>query len=200
MNFKFGVIKKNQILASMVVLMLVVAGYLNYTYDPTKDYNMELTGVMSNNLGDTYLVESSSISTSEVSSNIDEISQTIEASGKVTTAEEYFASTRMERENLFAEQKETYEKMLTNVALDEAERTFAQEQIQKINSKKNALTIAENLIKLKGFKDVVILLNEDSTNVIVIAEKLTEEEKADIENIVVTELKVDSSKLNIQNL
>ena len=37
MNFKFGVIKKNQILASMVILMLVVAGYLNYTYDPTKN-------------------------------------------------------------------------------------------------------------------------------------------------------------------
>ena len=37
MNFRFGVIKKNQILASMVVLMLVVAGYLNYTYDPTNN-------------------------------------------------------------------------------------------------------------------------------------------------------------------
>ena len=56
MNFKVSVIKKNQILASLVVLMLVIAGYLNYTYDPTKDYDTELTGVMSNNLGDAYLV------------------------------------------------------------------------------------------------------------------------------------------------
>ena len=200
MNFKFGVIKKNQILASMVVLMLVVAGYLNYTYDPTKEYHTELTGVMSNNLGDTYLVDSSSISTALVDSNMDDISQTIEASSKVTTAEEYFAETRMERENTFAEQKETYEKMLTNMALDETQRNFAQEEIQKINAKKNAITIAENLIKLKGFKDVVILLNEDSTNVIVVSETLTDEQKADIENIVLTELKVDSSKLHIRNI
>ena len=36
-SYKKVNIKKNQILASMVVLMLIVAGYLNYTYDPTKD-------------------------------------------------------------------------------------------------------------------------------------------------------------------
>lgn len=200
MNFKFGVIKKNQILASMVVLMLVVAGYLNYTYDPTKDYETELTGVMSNNLGDTYLVDSSSISTTAVDSNIDDISNVIEASGKVTTAEEYFAQTRMERDNSFAEQKETYEKMLVNTSLDEEQKNFAQQEIQKINTKKNAITIAENLIKLKGFKDAVILLNEDSTNVIVVSEKLTEEQKKDIESVVITELKVDSNKLHIQNI
>ena len=200
MNFKFGVIKKNQILASMVVLMLVVAGYLNYTYDPTKDYDQELTGVMSNNLGDTYLVESSSISTNSVTSNMDDISKTIEASGKVTTAEEYFATTRMERENSFAEQKETYEKMLSNSSLEEAQRNFAQEEMTKINIKKNAVSIAENLIKLKGFKDVVILLNEDRVNVIVMDDELTNEEKEDIESIVMTELKVDESKLQIRNL
>ena len=94
MNFRVSVIKKNQILASMVVLMLVVAGYLNYTYDPTKDYETEITGVMSNNLGDAYLVDSSS-----VSSNIDDIVDTVEASAKVTTAEEYFANSKMERDN-----------------------------------------------------------------------------------------------------
>lgn len=200
MNFKFGVIKKNQILASMVVLMLIVAGYLNYTYDPTKEYNMELTGMMSNNLGDTYLVDSSSISTTEVSSNMDEISNAIEASGKVTTAEEYFATTRMEREAMFDEQRETYEKMLMNSSIDDAQKNVAQEEISKINAKKNAIIIAENLIKLKGYKDVVILLNEDITNVIVLSENLTEDEKEEIENIVMTELKVDKSKLHIRNL
>lgn len=200
MNFKFGVIKKNQILASMVVLMLVVAGYLNYTYDPTKNYETELTGVISNNLGDTYLVDSSGISTTSLDSNIDDISNAIEASGKVSTAEEYFAQTRIERDNSFAEQKETYEKMLTNASLDESQKNFAQQEIQKINTKKNAITIAENLIKLKGFKDAVILQNEDSTNVIVISEKITEEQMKNIEDIILTELKVDGTKLHIQNI
>lgn len=85
MNFRVSVIKKNQIITSMVILMLVVAGYLNYTYDPSKNYDVELAETMTNNLGDAYLVDSSSIST-----NMDSIAQSIEASSKVTTAEEYF--------------------------------------------------------------------------------------------------------------
>lgn len=199
MNFKFGVIKKNQILASMVVLMLIIAGYLNYTYDPTKGYNTELTGMISNNLGDTYLVDSSSISTA-ISTNMDEITEVIEASGKVTTTEEYFASTRIERENSFAEQKETYEKILTNPNVDDSQRDLAQKEIAKINSQKNAIIIAENLIKLKGYKDAVILQNEDSINIVLIAEELSDEDRKEIENIVITELKADRSKINIRNL
>ena len=195
MNFKVSVIKKNQILASMVVLMLIVAGYLNYTYDPTKNYDVELTGVMSNNLGDAYLVDSSSIST-----NMDDISQSIETGTKVTTAEEYFASTRMERENSFDEQLETYEKMLENNSLDETQKKFAQTEITKINNTKNAIIISENLIKLKGFKDVVILVNESSTNVIVLAEKLTDEEVSQIQNIILNELKIDIDDLHIRTL
>ena len=195
MNFKFSVIKKNQILASMVVLMLVVAGYLNYTYDPTKDYNVELTGVMSNNLGDAYLVDSSS-----VSSNMDDISESIEASAKVATAEEYFASTRIERETSFDEQLETYQDMLLNNELDSAQKEFAQGEIARINNVKNAIIIAENLIKLKGFKDVVILVNDGSTNVVVMAEELTESQVSQIQNIVVSELKVDVDELHIRTL
>ena len=200
MNFKFGVIKKNQILASMVVLMLVVAGYLNYTYDPTKEYQTELTGVMSNNLGDTYLVDSSSISTLALESNVEEASKVIEASGKVTTAEEYFATTRMERENTFDEQKETYEKMLTNSSIEESQKSYAQSEITKINRQKNAITIAENLIKLKGYKDVVILVNDGSVNVIVMAESLSDSQKVEIENIVITELQVEKNQLHVQNI
>lgn len=195
MNFKVSVIKKNQILASMVVLMLVVAGYLNYTYDPSKNYEDELTGVMSNNLGDAYLVDSSSVST-----NINDIVDAVEATAKVTTAEEYFASTRMERENSYAEQIENYEHILANTAISNEQKIFAQTEISKINNTKNAIVIAENLIKLKGFNDVVILVNDNSVNVIVMADELSESEVMQIQNIVVSELNVDLDNLHIRTL
>lgn len=195
MNFKVSVIKKNQILASLVVLMLVIAGYLNYTYDPTKDYDTELTGVMSNNLGDAYLVDSSSIST-----NIDNIVESVEASTKVTTAEEYFATTRMERENSYAEQLESYEDILSNASISSEEKSFAQTEITKINNTKNAIIIAENLIKLKGFKDVVIMVNNGSVNVIVRADKLEDKEVSQIQSIIMGELKVEPENLHIKSL
>ena len=195
MNFKVSVIKKNQILTSMVVLMLIVAGYLNYTYDPTKDYDIEVTGVMSNNLGDAFLVDSSSVST-----NMDDIVEKIEASTKAATAEEYFSSTRMERENSFAKQLENYENILSNISMSDEQKRFAQEEITRINNTQNAITIAENLIKLKGFKDVVILVNGDSVNIVVMAEELDDTAITQIQNIASTELKVDSSNLHIRNL
>lgn len=195
MNFRVSVIKKNQILASMVVLMLIVAGYLNYTYDPTKDYETELTGVMSNNLGDAYLVDSSSINT-----NIDDIEQSIEASAKVATAEEYFANTRIERDNVFDEQIENYEEILENSNIKSEEKSFAQTEISRINNTKNAIVIAENLIKLKGFKDAVILINEDSANVIVMAENLSDKEVVQIQNIVINELKINLDNLHISTI
>lgn len=195
MNFKVSVIKKNQILASMVILMLIVAGYLNYTYDPTKDYETEITGVMSNNLGDAYLVDSSSIST-----NMDDIVDSVEASTKVTTAEEYFANSRMERDNSFAEQLENYEEILSNDDIKSEEKSFAQAEISRINNTKNAIVIAENLIKLKGFKDVIILVNDDSVNVVVMAEKLSDNEVAQIQNIVINELKVNLDNLHISTI
>ena len=195
MNFKVSVIKKNQILASMVILMLVVAGYLNYTYDPTKNYDEELTGVMSNNLGDTLLVDSSSIST-----NIDDITDSVEASTKVATAEEYFANARMERNNSYAEQLENYENILTNNSLDDAQKEFAKQEITRINNTKNAIAIAENLIKLKGFEDSVILVNENSVNVIVLADKLEENQVTQIQNIISNELKVDIDNLHISTI
>ena len=157
MNFKVSVIKKNQILASLVVLMLVIAGYLNYTYDPTKDYDTELTGVMSNNLGDAYLVDSSSVST-----NIDNIVESVEASTKVTTAEEYFATTRMERENSYAEQLESYEDILSNASISSKEKSFAQTEITKINNTKNA--IISHTVDTRYVANIIIATLSDGTN------------------------------------
>lgn len=195
MNFKFGVITKNQILASMIVLMLVVAGYLNYTYDPTKNYETELTGVIGNNLGDAYFVDNSN-----VDSNVEEVGEKIEATAKLTTAEEYFSETRMERDNSFAEQLETYEKILYNNNLSSEDKKFASDEITNINNRKNAIIIAENLIKLKGFKDVVILINEENVNVIVRSDELTDSEALQIQNILTSELKVKIENLHIRTI
>ena len=68
----FKVIKKNQILIVAVSLMLVVAGYLNYQYDPNSVYDVELTGVIEDP-GDAIYVSTPNVETNidalEVSSN-----------------------------------------------------------------------------------------------------------------------------------
>ena len=50
-----------------------------------------------------------------------------------------------------------------------------------------------------GFEDAIILVNEDSINVIVDSENLKSEEVAKIQNIIVNEFSIDISKVHISN-
>ena len=59
--------------------------------------------------------------------------------------------------------------------------------------------IAENLIKNKGFKDVVIFVNNDSISVVVRAEKLQESDIAQIQSIVQRELNAKVENIHISN-
>lgn len=188
MGITFKVIKKNQILVVAVALMLVVAGYLNYQYDPNSVYDVELTGVIEDNLGDAVFVNSVG-----VESNIDEISSSIQTSA----SEEYFIQTKIDRTNSYAEQIEIYEKMLENPNVSEEQKQVAQEQIKKINSERDAITISENLIKLKGFDRALILVNDKSINVVIEEEELTSKQIAQIQNIIQHEFNVELENIHI---
>ena len=59
--------------------------------------------------------------------------------------------------------------------------------------------ISENLIKNKGFEDVVILVNNGKVNVIVKYSNLTKEQISQIQNIVERELNVTVSDINISS-
>ena len=59
--------------------------------------------------------------------------------------------------------------------------------------------ISENLIKLKGFEETVILVNDNSINIIVDAENLNSNEVAQIQNIILNEFSVDIKNIHIIN-
>jgi hypothetical protein len=59
--------------------------------------------------------------------------------------------------------------------------------------------VAEELIKLKGFDDVVIYETNDIVSVIVRISVLTDAQVAQIQNIVSRELSVQVSNINISN-
>lgn len=184
MNFKFTVIKKNQILAVAVTMMLVMAGYLNYRYDPTKPFDVELTGKIEDNLGDAIFVNSTNIE-----ENITEVI--------AKNNNDYFAQTRIERANTYAEQIETYENIIVSNSVSDEQKNKAQEEINRINKIRNSITIAENLIKLKGFEEVVILVNTSSINVIIDNVEPSKEQLAQIQNIVSREFEIEIEKIHI---
>ena len=79
------------------------------------------------------------------------------------------------------------------------QKAIATQEITNITNKKNSILICENLIKNKGFKDVVILENNGNVSVIVKSTSLSQEQISKIQNIVSRELNVEMSNISISN-
>ena len=211
--------KRNQLIVIVIGLMLMAAGYLNFTNNPD-NLNGELTtGALADSekmaaIGDAQLVSSTPVETNTeenpttnteiveaVEENIEETQNIIE--DIETNAEEfnseYFTQSKLDRDNMYSQMIENYQKILDKSNISEAQKSTAQKEIQKINQEKNAIMITENLIKTKGFEDLVIFINGDSINVIVKAKKLEKDEIAQIQNIVTRELKAKIENIHITN-
>ena len=219
-------LKRNQIIIFVIALMLVSAGYLNYTSMhqqnsaiPTSSQTneiLELAGI-----GDAQLVNSNNVvQENEINQNTiqnivqnNEIQETSseskeniqnEVTNNITnnvenniTNNEYFTSSKLSRDTMYSQMIESYQKILENETISADQKSIAQNEIKNINTTKNSIMIAENLIQNKGFKNVVIFVNDVSVSVIIEAKELTQEQIAQIQNIVTRELKVEIENVHI---
>ena len=204
MNF----FKKNQMLIYVVALMLVVAGYLNYT-STQHDLDTTIQTTTSaeelnatKNIGDAQLVSSNTVTTEEnLSNNIVNVGNTVgeEETTTSTTATDnsYFTKSKLERDTMYSQMIETYEKVLNGINSLETQKQSAAEEIKKINDTKNSIMIAENLITTKGFPNNVIFVNGESISAIIGAEELKQEEISQIQNILARELNADIKNIHI---
>ena len=130
----------------------------------------------------------------EENNNVEDISLNASAESLV---DEYFTTSKLERETMYSQRIENYQDILNNTNVTEVQKKTAQEEIAKLSNEQNALMIAENLIKTKGIKDVVIFVNGDSINAIVKGKDLEKSEIAQIQNIITRELEADIGNIHI---
>ena len=219
------VFKKNQVVIYVIALMLVVAGYLNYTASndftsavQTSSSEEELEKMA--NIGDAQLVSSNVVSEENfIQTNINEFNSTNNAlvenditenneiiNNTITTSSEifksnkdYFSTSKLERDTMYSQMLETYENILNSSNSLETQKQSATEEIKKINDTKNSIMICENLIKTKGFEEIVIFVNGNSISVIVEDEQLSSEEVAQIQNIISRELNAEVENIHISS-
>ena len=103
-------------------------------------------------------------------------------------SDDYFVKTRLDRENMYSKMLESYEKIINNDQITSDQKAIAVQEIDNINKYKNGIMISENLIKNKGFKDAVILINNNSVSVVVKKDMLLETDIVKIQNIIETKL------------
>lgn len=111
--------------------------------------------------------------------------------------DDYFAKSKLERDTMYSQMIETYNKVLNSNNSLETQKQTATEEITKINETKNKIMICENLIKTKGFENSVIFVNGQSVSAIIGAQEIKQEEIAQIQNIISREMNVDIENIHI---
>ena len=167
----------------------------------------EENNVISNNISSTGNTDSNVINENSIDSNLvndlnettNSVDSVIASSLSIESSDDYFSSSRLERNKMYSQQIENYQDILNNTNVSEAQKKTAQEEITKLNNEQNGIMISENIIKTKGIEDLVIFVNNESINVIVKGKEIEKEEIAQIQNIVTRELEADIGDIHIMN-
>lgn len=219
--------KKNQVIIYIIALMLMTAGYLNYTTNPNNNNSVETSMdieakddskladigdaklVSSNDIVPESSAENNSVNTNQTSnennismqnnmsntSNTSTTENTVETNS--TTTDEYFTKSKLERDTMYSQMIETYEKVLNSSNSLETQKQTATQEITKINNTKNGIMICENLIKTKGFENSIIFVNGESVSVIIGVSEIKQEEVAQIQNIISREMNANIENIHI---
>ena len=175
------ILKRNQLIILVVSLMLITAGYLNFTAnqesiqtDVVADRNdtaigdAELVSTIpheeENTVENTIETQSNTINEGNVVENNEnsntEAAQTSSNNENTETdtsesEDYYFTTSKLERNTMYSELLETYQEMYNNTNATAEAKSDALSKINEINNTKNAIMISENLILAKGFEEQI---------------------------------------------
>ena len=218
-------LKKNQIIVYTIAVLLMVAGYLNYSTNhkealETSSQEIESINEYAN-VGDARLVSSNDIAeNTNNNTNTDNIKTTAPTTENATNenknknetntnskdittqtssevSDEYFVKSKLERDTMYSQMLETYEKVLNSSNSLETQKQSATKEITRINETKNSIMVCENLLQTKGFSNAVIFVNGESISIIIGTKELKPEEVSQIQNIISREMKANIENINI---
>ena len=114
-----------------------------------------------------------------------------------TIGADYFASAKLAREQTRAKNKETLMNIVNNKAIASADKKSAIRQVANITKNSEKENAAELMLQAKGFQNAVVSINEGNADVVVDANGLTEQQIAQIEDIVRRKTGIEADKIVI---
>lgn len=109
----------------------------------------------------------------------------------------YFEEAKLSREQTRAKNKETLTELVNNANATEKQKAKAMNEIMKMTEASEKETATENLLAAKGFSEAVVTILKDGVDVVVNAESLTEQQIAQIEDVVKRKTGCEADKIVI---
>ncbi len=219
--------RRNQLIITALVILVGVAGYLNFTeksVSETLDWaaNAEVEETASVDVMETVEeevteeakdIEATETAEQEEASTEEELTEEELAEVETTSESEeenvgeavltnaktsdVFYSIKLEREQTRAENKEMLTEILNNTNATEDQKNDAINSIMEMADNAEKENAAETLLTAKGFSGAVVSITDDSVDVVINQTELSDQEVVQIEDIVARKTGVSMEKIVI---
>ena len=181
------VLKKKEIVAAALVVLIGVAGYLNWSYqDSVRVTDGDEYIETGKKLGEAQLVNANGEESEEI---------TLEASSK--SVEEFFAQAKIEKDNARSQALEILNQTASNENFDEETRKNAQQKILDMASNTEKESVIENIAKAKGYSDISVYIDGESADIIVKKSGFSSQDAQVIKDIVTEQLNISPENIKI---
>ena len=190
-------VKRNQVVVTALAVMIAAAGYLNFQETKSAEGTktaMELTeegdmaALMEDYaaLPDDVPTEEGALDplTAEASTTTGDGAAVFASANTSDDASSYFAEAKLEREQSRAKQKEILTEMLNNSNVSESQKNVCSDSMLELQERIEKETAAEAMIEAKGFSQAYVRMDDDTVDVVVDKDTLTDAEVAQIQDIV----------------
>ena len=214
--------RKNQIIITSLAIMIVIAGYLNFTADQTKPVKQEAAAETAEKIREENIQaeEAAAGAEADITSFPDEDLASVSAEAESTADTEtpegekvgeavltssasagaFSASAKLNREQVRSKNEASLLEIINNTDISEDMKADAIASMNRMTDRAEKELDAELLLEAKGFKDSVVSINDDSVDVIVGAAEITDEQKAQIEDIVTRKIERNVSDIVITTM
>lgn len=192
---------KNQIIITTLALLLAVVGYISYdnrdTFMNAKDVlSTEIEAV--NGKADTQVSDEVALET-DSTEEILNAGETVLTSAS-TESEECVAQVKLGREQVRSKNKEALQKIIDDEGVSEAEKKGAVDAMVKLTENAQMEEDAQMMLEAKGFKNAVVSLSDECCDVIVGKDDVTDEKRAQIEDIIKRKTNIGASNIVISTM
>lgn len=173
------VLKRKEIVAAALVVLIGVAGYLNWSYQDT----IRVTD------GDEYVQTGKKLGEAQL----------VSKNEKNAVAEDgtYFEQARKNREDSRQKSLDILNQTASNESFDEKTRSEAQKTILAVAQNVEHEAAIENIIKAKGYENATVYIDGEKVEIIVKKDGFTEADASKLSDIATDQLGVSPSDIKI---
>ncbi len=212
------VFKRKEVIAAALVVLIGVAGYLNWSYqDEIRVTDGELYAETGKRLGEAQYVSSSKTdvedkkeesadnkdandakdSTDSKDAKEDKKESKKKDAEKQTSAVDSFATAKLEKENSRSKALEILNQTAANESFDDDTRKQAQDRILKMASNVEKESTIENIAKAKGYSEIAVYIDGTAVDMLVKKADLSEEDIAKLKDIAAEQLNIGAKDIKI---